>query len=117
MSKSLSVHELKEDENYYMGVFLIGAYQEALGDLHNLFGDTDSVDVCLHENGYKVSHVSEGDTVAEVLSYIHYHRNDLLASIRNAIEVNITENKITGKEARLLVRKYEEGLSGYTYLE
>lgn len=117
MSKSLSVHELKENENYYMGVFLIGAYQEALGDLHNLFGDTDSVDVCLHENGYKVSHVSEGDTVAEVLSYIHYHRNDLLASIRNAIEVNITENKITGKEARLLVRKYEEGLSGYTYLE
>ncbi|MEC9282762.1 MAG: biosynthetic arginine decarboxylase [Bdellovibrionota bacterium] len=117
ISKSISVHELKEDENYYMGVFLIGAYQEALGDLHNLFGDTDSVDVCLHENGYKVSHVSEGDTVAEVLSYIHYHRNDLLASIRNAIEANITENKITGKEARLLVRKYEEGLSGYTYLE
>lgn len=117
-TKSLSVHPLKEDENYYMGFFLLGAYQEALGDLHNLFGDTDSVDICLTKNGnYKVTHVSEGDTVAGVLSYLHYNRADLVANIRNAIETNIVEERITNKEAKLLMRHYEDGLSGYTYLE
>ena len=116
-SKSLSVHPLRDNEEYYMGVFLIGAYQEALGDLHNLFGDTDSVDVRLSENGYKVSHVSEGDTVSEVLSYLHYQRGDLIKRIREDIETNIAESRITSKEAKLLVKHYEEGLSGYTYLE
>jgi arginine decarboxylase len=117
-SKSLSVHPLLEDEEYYMGFFMVGAYQEALGDLHNLFGDTDAVDVSLTDSGaYKVTHVSEGDTVAEVLSYLHYHRAELVNSIRNAIETNIVENRITSKEAKLLMRHYDEGLSGYTYLE
>lgn len=117
-TKSLSVHPLNENENYYMGFFLLGAYQEALGDLHNLFGDTDAVDVCLTENGsYKVTHVTEGDTVAEVLSYLHYQRYDLVSNIRNAIEENIVEERITNQEAKLLMKHYEEGLSGYTYLE
>ncbi|MFK8137070.1 MAG: biosynthetic arginine decarboxylase [Bdellovibrionales bacterium] len=116
--KSLSVHKLNDGESYLCGIFLLGAYQEALGDLHNLFGDTDSVDVCITKNGkYKVTHVAEGDTVAEVLSYIHYHRNDLVNSIRNDIEINISEGKMTALEAKLLLKHYEEGLSGYTYLE
>lgn len=117
-TKSLSLHPLIEGENYYMGFFLIGAYQEALGDLHNLFGDTDAVDVSLTDNGsYKLTHVTEGDTVAEVLSYLHYQRGELVSNIRNAIETNIVESRITNKEAKLLMKHYEEGLSGYTYLE
>ena len=114
---SLAVHTLNNDEAYYLGVFLLGAYQEALGDLHNLFGDTDSVDVVITENGYSVEHVVEGDSVSEVLSYSQYDRKDLVSSIRMAIERGICENKITKNDAKILMRNYEEGLLGYTYLE
>lgn len=116
-SKTMPIHDIDENESYYVGVFLTGAYQEALGDLHNLFGDTDSVDVTISSKGYKVSHVTEGDTVTQVLSYIQYNRNDLLHKIREAIEVGISEKEISPQEAKLLMKHYEEGLSGYTYLE
>lgn len=114
---TLEVHELKEGQAYYMGVFLVGAYQEILGDLHNLFGDTDAVHITVTNAGYTVDHVVEGDTVTEVLSYVQYNRPELIESIRRASEESILRGTITKNEARLLMRHYEEGLSGYTYLE
>jgi arginine decarboxylase len=114
---ALEVHELRENEPYYMGVFLVGAYQEILGDLHNLFGDTDAVHITVTTAGYTVDHVVEGDTVTEVLSYVQYNRPELIESIRKASEESILRGTISKQEARLLMRHYEEGLSGYTYLE
>ena len=113
----LEVHELDEVNPYYMGVFLVGAYQEILGDLHNLFGDTDAVHITVTSAGYTVDHVVEGDTVTEVLSYVQYQRPELIENIRRASEDSILRGTITKQEARVLMRHYEEGLSGYTYLE
>lgn len=114
---ALEVHHLLPDKPYYLGVFLLGAYQEILGDLHNLFGDTDAVHVGIGEAGYTVEHVVEGDSVAEVLSYLQYNRTELVNSIRLATEQGIQNNRISKIEARLLMKHYEEGLAGYTYLE
>lgn len=115
--KSLAVHDLQAGESYYLGTFLVGAYQEALGDLHNLFGDTDSVDVTINNSGYIVEHVMEGDTVSEILSYVHYDRRDLVNQIRKATEKSILQGRLKNAEAKMLLKNYEEGLSGYTYLE
>lgn len=114
---ALEVHPVDPNKPYYMGVFLVGAYQEILGDLHNLFGDTDAVHITVTNAGYTVDHVVEGDTVTEVLSYVQYQRPELIEGIRRASEESILKNTITKAEARLLMRHYEEGLSGYTYLE
>jgi arginine decarboxylase len=114
---TLEVHELRNNEPYLMGVFLVGAYQEILGDLHNLFGDTDAVHITVTSAGYTVDHVVEGDTVTEVLSYVQYHRPELIENIRKASEDSILSGTISKNEARALMRHYEEGLSGYTYLE
>lgn len=114
---ALEVHELNETDPYFMGVFLVGAYQEILGDLHNLFGDTDAVHITVTSSGYTVDHVVEGDTVTEVLSYVQYNRPELIESIRRASESSILKGSITKQEARLLMKHYEEGLAGYTYLE
>ena len=114
----LEVHNLKKGEPYYLGVFLTGAYQEILGDLHNLFGDTDLVHVCLDDQGegYTIDHVVEGDSVKEVLSYVDYHRGEMLERMRKATEMSITRGSLSRSEARLLLENYERGLSGYTYL-
>ncbi len=114
---ALEVHSVDPSTPYYMGVFLVGAYQEILGDLHNLFGDTDAVHITITNAGYTVDHVVEGDTVTEVLSYVQYQRPELIEGIRRASEHSILKGTITKAEARLLMRHYEEGLSGYTYLE
>ena len=114
---TLEVHELNATEPYFMGVFLVGAYQEILGDLHNLFGDTDAVHITVTTAGYTVDHVVEGDTVTEVLSYVQYQRPELIESIRKASEESILRGTIAKNEARQLMRHYEVGLSGYTYLE
>ena len=114
---TLEVHEMNDKDAYYMGVFLVGAYQEILGDLHNLFGDTDAVHITVTSSGYTVDHVVEGDTVTEVLSYVQYNRPELIESIRRASEESIQSGTITKLEARLLMKHYEEGLAGYTYLE
>lgn len=100
-----------------MGVFLVGAYQEILGDLHNLFGDTDAVHITVSSAGYSVDEVVEGDTVTEVLSYVQYNRHELIESIRRASEESILRGTLTKNEAKALMKHYEEGLSGYTYLE
>ncbi len=115
--ETLHVHEFKEGEQYYLAVFLTGAYQEILGDLHNLFGDTEAVHISIKDNDYNLDHYIPGDTVTEVLSYVQYRHYDMVDSIRAAAEEGIKQNSITKQEAKLLIKHYEEGLSGYTYLE
>jgi arginine decarboxylase len=105
-----------DGEPYYIGTFLVGAYQEILGDLHNLFGDTDAVHVRLDGDDYRVEHVVEGDSVAEVLSYVQYSKEDLISRVRRAMELALREKRITPAESGRLMRRYEEGLEGYTYL-
>lgn len=115
--KYLEVHSLEQGHPYYMAVFLTGAYQEILGDLHNLFGDTDAVHVSLTESGgYQIDHVVEGDDVKEVLQYVEYNRADLIERVRKATETSILKGTISRSEARLLLEHYERGLSSYTYL-
>jgi arginine decarboxylase len=102
---------------YYVGVFLVGAYQEILGDLHNLFGDTDAVHVSLDDDGgYKIEHVVEGDEVADVLAYVQYDRRELIEKVRRTIEVAMRQGKIGLEDSALLRRRYEQGLGEYTYL-
>jgi arginine decarboxylase len=117
VKKTLRVHPFKEGEAYYMGIFLTGAYQEILGDLHNLFGDTDAVHISIHDSGYTVDHYVPGDTVTEVLSYVQYGRAEMVDSVRQYTEESIANGNITKLEAKSLIKHYEEGLSGYTYLE
>ncbi|MFP6663728.1 MAG: biosynthetic arginine decarboxylase [Deltaproteobacteria bacterium] len=103
---------------YYIGMFLVGAYQEILGDLHNLFGDTDAVHIRLGEGDrIEIEHLVEGDSVDEVLGYVQYSRAELVERARRAIEAALRDGRITVEESARLRRRYEEGLSGYTYLE
>ncbi len=104
--------------DYYLAVCLVGAYQEILGDLHNLFGDTNAVHVSLGEDGeVNIDEIIEGDTVNEVLHYVQYSSQDLLRAMRKRIERAVRERKLTLEQSRLLRRFYESGLTGYTYLE
>jgi arginine decarboxylase len=113
----LELHALNNDD-YYLGIFLVGAYQEILGDLHNLFGDTHAVGVSMGPNGgYQIEHVVEGDTVTEVLNYVSYNKDDMVARVRRATEQALRAGRLTLDESRQLLRMYEQGLSGYTYLE
>jgi len=106
------------NEPYYIGVFLVGAYQEILGDLHNLFGDTDAVHVRLGENDrIEIEHIVEGDSVEEVLGYVQFSRAELVERARRAIETALRKGTITVEESARLRRRYEQGLSGYTYLD
>jgi arginine decarboxylase len=105
-------------QDYFLGVFLIGAYQEILGDLHNLFGNTNTVHVSLaNGGGYQIEHVVIGDTVTDVLKYVSYAREDLVARVRRFAELAVRANRMTLEETRSMLRLYEEGLAGYTYLE
>ncbi|TAJ19053.1 MAG: biosynthetic arginine decarboxylase, partial [Planctomycetota bacterium] len=117
VKRTLELHPLQPNEPYYVGFFLVGAYQEILGDLHNLFGDTNVVHVDVAEDGRpKLTHVVRGDRVEEVLSYVEYYEPDLLADLRRNIEKAISEDKITFEESARLLRRYEAGLASYTYL-
>ena len=113
----LELHDFRPDEPYYLGLFLVGAYQEILGDLHNLFGDTNAVHVVLDEPGYRIEHVVEGDTVNEVLSYVQYEPADLIARLRTSAEQALRQGRITAQESARLLQAYRRGLHGYTYLE
>src|SRR5690606_34590134 len=104
-------------ETYLLGAFLIGAYQETLGDLHNLFGDTDAVHITITDNGYSVDHVIRGDSVNEVLSYVQYPNQQLIERFRQACETGIAKGSLSRGEARPLLDNYEKGLAGYTYLQ
>jgi arginine decarboxylase len=113
----IQLHALNDDE-YYLGIFLVGAYQEILGDLHNLFGDTHTIQVSLAPGGgYLIDRVVEGDTVTEVLNYVAYNKDDLIAKMRGFTEQALRGGKITLDESRQILRVYEAGLAGYTYLE
>ncbi len=112
----LELHPLRPSEPYYIGVFLNGAYQEILGDLHNLFGDTDAVHIQVQPDGYRVEHAIAGDAMADVLRYVQYDRQAMVESIRRATEQALQHKHMTIEEARRLVETYERCLSGYTYL-
>ena len=103
-------------EPYYLATFLVGAYQEILGDLHNLFGDTDAVHVKIDGDDYTVEHVVEGDSVTEVLSYVQYSKEDLISRVRKAMDAALRDRRLTPAESGRLMRRYEEALDGYTYL-
>ncbi|MFM7426248.1 MAG: biosynthetic arginine decarboxylase, partial [Elainella sp.] len=103
-------------EPYYLGMFLNGAYQEIMGNLHNLFGDTNAIHIKLTPKGYQIEHVVKGDTMTEVLGYVQYDSEDLIENIRRRAEQALQENQITLQEAQLLLQNYEHSLSRYTYL-
>jgi arginine decarboxylase len=111
---SLELHPVIEDEPYILGIFLTGAYQEILGDLHNLFGDTNAVHVRLTEQGYEVTDLVHGDTVTEVLNYVQFHASDLLATFRRKVG---KARELSRQEANSFIADYVAGLEGYTYLE
>lgn len=113
---ALELHALN-GRPYYLAMFLVGAYQETLGDLHNLFGDTTAVHVALDdEHGYRIENVVEGDTVEEVLSYVQYEKRDLLRRVRRASEDAVRRGALDMEQSARLRRRFDEGLSGYTYL-
>jgi arginine decarboxylase len=114
---SLDVHHLKEGENYYLGMFLNGAYQEILGDLHNLFGDTHAVHVALTDDGgHHVRHVIKGDSVSEVLRYVAYQPDEMVDAVRRQAERAVSAGRLTNDQLRTLMRHYEDSLRSYTYL-
>ena len=116
--KSLELHPFTDGDPYIIGIFLTGAYQEILGDLHNLFGDTNAVHIRLSESkGYEVTDLVHGDTVTEVLDYVQFQSKTLLEQFRKDVEAVVREGRIGYEESGLLLRFYEDGLNGYTYLE
>jgi arginine decarboxylase len=118
VKKTLALHPFNNDETYILGSFLLGAYQEILGDLHNLFGDTNAVHVSLSEqNDVVLETVVQGDTVREVLAYVQYNSGALLDEFRKDVELAVREQRVGYEEAGRLLKFYEEGLQGYTYLE
>jgi arginine decarboxylase len=111
---SLELHACADGEDYILGIFLTGAYQEILGDLHNLFGDTNAVHVRLSPDGYEVTDLVHGDTVTEVLNYVQFHGSDLLATWRRKVTA---ARDLSRAEANSFIADYVAGLEGYTYLE
>lgn len=112
----LELHPLKPNEPYYLGMFLNGAYQEIMGNLHNLFGDTNAIHIQLTPKGYQIEHVVKGDTMKEVLGYVQYDPEDMVESIRQQTEQALQDKRITIQESQLLLQNYERSLSRYTYL-
>ncbi|HEX7335754.1 MAG TPA: hypothetical protein VF252_00995, partial [Gemmatimonadales bacterium] len=111
---SLELHPVEEGQPYILGIFLTGAYQEILGDLHNLFGDTNAVHVRLTDQGYEVTDLVHGDTVTEVLNYVQFNASDLLATFRRKVGA---AKDLSRQEANGFIADYVAGLEGYTYLE
>ncbi len=118
VKKCVEVHAIEDGDQYYLGAFLVGAYQETLGDLHNLFGDTHVAHIRLDDNGnWWIDETVEGDSVREVLSYVQYDVNRLSQAIRHECERAVRDRHMSVAESNTLVRAYESGLAGYTYLE
>ena len=113
----LPVHSLKKIEPYYVAVFLVGAYQEILGDMHNLFGDTNAVHVSVSEKGYNIEQIIDGETVAEVLDYVQYNPKKLVRTLETWVTKSVKEGKISLEEGKEFLSNYRSGLYGYTYLE
>ena len=117
VSHYLPVHSLKSKEPYYVGVFLVGAYQEILGDMHNLFGDTNAVHVSVSDKGYTIEQVIDGETVAEVLDYVQYSPKKLVRTLETWVTQSVKEGRISLEEGKEFLSNYRSGLYGYTYLE
>lgn len=117
ISYYLPVHSLKSGESYYIGVFLVGAYQEILGDLHNLFGDTNAVHVSVTDKGYEIDQIIDGETVAEVLEYVQYNPKKLVRTLETWVTSSVKAGIISAKEGKEFLSNYRSGLYGYTYLE
>ncbi len=116
-SHSLPVHSLKKNEPYYLGVFLVGAYQEILGDMHNLFGDTTAVHISVKDGGYRIDQIIDGETVAEVLEYVQYAPKKLVRQLEIWVAKSVKQGKISLEEGKEFLSNYRSGLYGYTYLE
>ncbi|MBQ2839522.1 MAG: biosynthetic arginine decarboxylase [Muribaculaceae bacterium] len=117
IANSLPVHTLKPNEPYYLGVFLVGAYQEILGDMHNLFGDTNAVHISVYKDRYEIDQVIEGETVAEVLDYVQFNPKKLVRNVETWVTASMKAGRITPEEGREFLSNYRSGLYGYTYLE
>jgi len=117
LSYYLPVHSIKSREPYYFGVFLIGAYQEILGDLHNLFGDTNAVHVSVNDEGYEIDQIIDGETVAEVLDYVQYNAKKMVRAVETWVTSSVKSNRISAEEGKEFLSNYRSGLYGYTYLE
>ena len=113
----LPLHEVKEDEHYYIGVFLVGAYQEILGNMHNLFGDTNAVHVSVDADGYSIDKTIDGETVADVLEYVQYDPKPLVRRLASWVSRAVKEERLTVEEGKEFISNYRSGLYGYTYLE
>lgn len=117
ISYYLPVHSVKQNDSYYIGVFLVGAYQEILGDLHNLFGDTNAVHVSVTDKGYEIDQIIDGETVAEVLEYVQYNPKKLVRTLETWVTSSVKAGVISSKEGKEFLSNYRSGLYGYTYLE
>lgn len=116
-SSALPVHPLRAGEPYYIGFFLVGAYQEILGDMHNLFGDTNAVHISCYKYHYEIDQVIDGETVAEVLDYVQYNPKKLVRNVETWVTKAMKDGRITPEEGREFLSNYRSGLYGYTYLE
>ena len=114
---TIPLHSFSDKEHYYIGVFLVGAYQEILGDLHNLFGDTNAVHISVDEKGYYIDQVIDGETVADVLEYVQYSPKKLVRTVETWVTKCVKDGKITVEEGKEFLSNYRSGLYGYTYLE
>ncbi|MBI3187498.1 MAG: arginine decarboxylase, partial [Gammaproteobacteria bacterium] len=114
VEKTLPLHAVRDDEDYWLGMFLLGAYQEILGDMHNLFGDTDAINVELDgKGGYRLVEAEYGDSVELLLSYVHFNIDDMMT----AYQQKITAAKLSKKDGGDFINALQEGLKGYTYFE
>ena len=119
-SNVLPVHALKKDEPYYIGVFLVGAYQEILGDMHNLFGDTNAAHISVKNGTYSIDQiidVIDGETVEEVLEYVQYNPKKLVRQLEQWVTKSVKQGKLSLEEGKEFLSNYRSGLYGYTYLE
>lgn len=117
ITNSLPVHTIRNNESYYIGVFLVGAYQEILGDMHNLFGDTNAVHISVYADRYEIDQIIDGETVAEVLDYVQYSPKKLVRNVETWVTRSMKCGKITPEEGREFLSNYRSGLYGYTYLD
>ncbi len=117
ISNVLPVHTLRKNEAYYLGVFLVGAYQEILGDLHNLFGDTNAVHISVKDGHYSIDQIFDGESVEEVLSYVRFNPKKLVRQLETWVTKSVKQGKISLEEGKEFLSNYRSGLYGYTYLE
>ncbi|MDE5666529.1 MAG: biosynthetic arginine decarboxylase [Duncaniella sp.] len=117
VANSLPVHPVKANEPYYLGVFLVGAYQEILGDMHNLFGDTNAVHISVYKDRYEIDRIIDGETVADVLDYVQFNPKKLVRNVEAWVTASMKAGKITPDEGREFLSNYRSGLYGYTYIE